>query len=83
MKGRLYLVEHYESEAGGPYKDSQTRARRIFVLSLQGDTLQVYPIPIREGSRFSGSLVCFDGKLLVPYIDSSRARFEIVALLGA
>ena len=83
MKDRLYLVEHYESEADGPYKDSQARARRIFVLSLQGDTLQVYPLPIREGSRFSGSLVCFDGKLLVPYIDSSRARFEIVALLGA
>ena len=83
MQDRRYLVEDYESEAYGPYKDCQTRARRIFVLSLRGDTLQVYQIPIREGSRFSGSLVCFDGKLLVPYIDSSRECFDIVALLGA
>ena len=89
MKDRLYLVENYNLEEDGPYEDRQARGRRIFVLSLQGDTLQVYPIPACEGcegNRFSshcGSLVCFDGKLLVPYTDSSHTRFEMVALLGA
>ena len=94
MKDRLYLVEHYESEAGGPYKDSQTRARRIFVLSLQGETLQVYPIPARQWNSFStGELFCFDGKLLVPIGDYAGRDYdhrmcdyehlEIVALLGA
>ena len=90
MKDRLYLVESYNPEEDGPYEDRQTRGRRIFVLSLQGDTLQVYAIPAREGcegNRFNanlGSLVCFDGKLLVPYSDCySHVHFEIVALLGA
>ena len=92
MKDRLYLVESYNPEEDGPYEDRQTRGRRIFALSLQGDTLQVYAIPAREGcegNRFNanlGSLVCFDGKLLVPYSDCycySHVHFEIVALLGA
>ena len=75
IKDRLYLVEshinenHYiRSETYGPLPDDrQTRGRRIFVLSLQGDTLQVYPIPSRTRNSFSsGDLFCFDGKLLVP-----------------
>jgi hypothetical protein len=51
---------------------------------LQGDTLQVYPVPA-GGIRFSGSPLYFDGKLLVSYvyIDRSRARSAIVALRGA
>ena len=86
MKDRMYLVENYDLKEDGPYEDRQTRGRRIFVLSLQGDTLQAYPIPAREGyegNHFSvqnGSLVCFDGKLLVPYADNSRTRLEMVAL---
>ena len=88
MKDRMYLVENYDLKEDGPYEDRQARGRRIFVLSLQGDTLQVYPIPAREGcegNRFSlengcPRLVCFDGKLLVPYADNSHTRFEMVAL---
>ena len=73
IKDRLYLVEsHTHSGQFGPfgpspYEDNkQTRGRRIFVLSLQGETLQVYPIPARNWSSFSrGDLCCFDGKLLM------------------
>ena len=74
IKDRLYLVEsHTNSGQFGPspYEDNtQTRGRRIFVLSLQGETLQVYPIPARQWNSFStGELFCFDGKLLVPIGD--------------
>ena len=67
-----------------PYEDKQTRGRRIFVLSLQGDTLQVYPVPTRQSwdSFSSGNLFCFDGKLLVPMVGYVHDTFEIVALLG-
>ena len=84
VKDRLYLVESCFVDAYGPYEDRQVLGRRICVLSLQGDTLQVYPVPA-EGVRFSGSPVYFDGKLLVSYvyIDRSRARSAIVALRGA
>ena len=37
------------------------RGHRIFVLSLQGEALQVFTHP--ESKAF-GSLCCFDGKLL-------------------
>ena len=102
IKDRLYLVEsHTNSGQFGPfgpspYEDNkQTRGRRIFVLSLQGETLQVYPIPARQWNRFStGELFCFDGKLLVPIGDyegdgegeqlmCDYTHLEIVALLGA
>ena len=72
MKDRLYLVEKhkhisYPREYGpSPYTDKQTRGRRIFILSLQGETLQVCPIPARNWSSFSrGDPCCFDDKLLV------------------
>ena len=103
IKDRLYLVESHtnmtdsgQSGAFGPspYEDNE-RGRRIFVLSLQGETLQVYPIPARQWNRFStGELFCFDGKLLVPIGDyegdgegeqlmCDYTHLEIVALLGA
>ena len=70
MKDRLYLVEKrpYPREYGpSPYEDKQIPGRRIFVLSLQGETLQVYPVPAHNPNSFSrGDLCCFDGKLLVP-----------------
>ena len=39
--------------------------KRIFVLSLQGDTLQVYTHPV-VGQLFDSRPCCFDGKLLAP-----------------
>merc|ERR1712166_826640 len=70
MKDRLYLVEKrpYPREYGpSPYEDKHIPGRRIFVLSLQGETLQVYPIPARKPNSSScGNLFSFDGKLLVP-----------------
>ena len=41
------------------------QGRRIFVLSLQGDTLQVYTHP-DEGQTVKNSLCYFEGKLLAP-----------------
>ena len=88
MKDRLYLVERMGMEEpatamfrkGRTYEDIQTCGRRIFLLSMQGDTLQVYPIPARKRNSFSsGDLCCFDGKLLVP-MQNSDDPLDIVAL---
>ena len=51
------------------------------MLSLQGETLQVYTHPV-EGQVFK-SLCCFDSKLLAPVRDR-RSSFpkEVVALRG-
>ena len=56
---------------------------RIFVLSLQGDTLQVYTHPV-EGQIFN-HLCCFDGKLLAPVRDRRVQGItkEVVALCVA
>ena len=56
------------------------RGRRIFVLSLQGDTLQVYTNPV-EGQTFSGGdLCCFDGKLLAPVRDETAVFVGLMAM---
>ena len=83
VKDRLYLVEEADEE-----KDEEGEliqplcSRRIFVLSLQGDRLQVYTNP-DEGQFFGDFLCCFDGKLLAPV---RRGRFgafnEMLALCG-
>ena len=58
VRGRLYLIELDEADG------DQLCGRRIFVLSPQGDTLQVFMHP--EGLLFDR--ICgFDGKLLVTY----------------
>ena len=62
------------------------QGRRIFVLSLQGETLQVYTLPVRpqiEGPIFHGTLCCFDGKLLAP-VRAWLSSFvgAVVALCG-
>ena len=54
-KDRLYLVERSH---GTP-----SQGRRIFVLSLQGVTLQVVTNPIEPTATFT-SICCFDRKLL-------------------
>ena len=87
MKDRLYLVEAVDTE-----KDDEgelinpLQGGRIFVLSLHGETLQVYTHPV-EGQIFNG-LCCFDGKLLAPVQDRSHLGIpyprtkEVVALCG-
>ena len=62
VKDRLYLYEAWDEAADEEREPiNPLQGRRIFVLSLQGDTLQVYTNPI-EG-QFDG-LCCFDKKLL-------------------
>ena len=51
-------------------KDEQ--GRRIFVLSLQGETLQVYTNSV-EGQFFDDALCYFDGKLLAPFFHKACA----------
>ena len=84
VKDRLYLVEAFDydkDEEGNPINPLQ--GRRIFVLSLQGDTLQVYTHPV-EGQTFTPFRICyFDGKLLAPVADARDRLIGVVALLGA
>ena len=83
VKDRLYLIEAADDE-----EDEEGElinplcGRRIFVLSLQGDVLQVYTHPV-EGQIFNG-LCCFDGKLLAPVRDRRVQGItkEVVALCG-
>ena len=80
MKDRLYLVEedNYEEDEEGK-RIYPLQGRRIFVLSLQGDTLQVYTHQT-EGQLFDG-LCCFDGKLLAP-VRNRRSDHYVMALWG-
>ena len=76
VKDRFYLLEAPLERAGDAASDeahllNPLQGRRIFVLSLQGDTLQVYthPAPLRPPGPFVEPLtfrnICyFDGKLL-------------------
>ena len=83
VKDRLYLLEQCDDDEDeeGNFIYPQP-GRRIFVLFLQGDTLQVYTHPV-EGQAFSDGLCCFDGKLLAPVRDRrSRIVKEVVALCG-
>ena len=54
--------------------------RRIFVLSLQGETLEVYTHPV-EGQYFS-TLCYFDGKLLALLVKKESSRWALVPALG-
>ena len=78
---RLYLLEVHAAEGGlQEGVNAPKLSRRIFVLTPQGETLQVYPIPARQWNSFSsGDLFCFDGKLLVP-MQNSDDPLDIVAL---
>ena len=63
-KDRLYLVEAYEdTTALSPYPNWR---RRILVLSLQGEILQVVTHPTEPTAVFH-SICCFDDKLLASY----------------
>ena len=65
VKDRLYLVEDAADYNEEGNRINTLQGRRIFVLSLLGETLQVYTHP-DEGQTFSDVLCCFDGKLLAP-----------------
>ena len=75
-KDRLYLVE-----------EEDELERRILVLSLQGDILQVVMHPTEPTAEFT-SICCFDHKLLTRYhyvIESAGTRttqYGILALQG-
>jgi hypothetical protein len=73
-KDRLYLVEddpeeeyHEGDEDGEPVEPAfPLQGRRILVLSLQGDILQVVTHPTEPTATFQ-SICCFDHKLLATY----------------
>ena len=84
VKDRLYLVENANDEGEEGEHFDPLHGRRIFVLSLQGDTLQAYTNSV-EGQFFDDSLCYFDGKLLVPVFRRlwhSDAVEGVVALCG-
>lgn len=68
-KDRLYLVEEVNTSSNCVYMDC---GKRIFVLSLKGETLQVLPVApsptIAAEIKWYFLIMprCFDGKLLVP-----------------
>ena len=72
VKDRLYLVEQYID--GDEAYESQ--GRRILVLSLQGDILQVVTSPVAFQS-----ICCFDHKLLASFTNGVDAR-GMIALQG-
>jgi hypothetical protein len=70
VKDRLYLIERVEDEEdedGEPVEPaSPLQGRRILVLSLQGDILQVVTHPTEPTAMFQ-RICCFGRKLLVSY----------------
>ena len=83
MKDRLYLLEEYydedEDEEGELINPLQ--GRRIFVLSLHGETLQVYTHRV-DGQFFDDVVCCLDGTLLVSVVDHARVVVGVVAMEG-
>ena len=75
-KDRLYLVE-VDSDCDDTALPVQ--GRRIFVLSLQGDILQVWTHPTEPTATFE-SMCCFDRKLLATYYTENESR--VLALQG-
>ena len=69
-KDRLYLVEGDHGEEDDDGDEGNTAApvqgRRVLVLSLQGDILQVVTHPTEPTAIFT-SICCFDDTLLASY----------------
>jgi len=92
-KDRLYLVErdpemedHEGDEDGESAKPAfPLQKRRIFVLSLQGDILQVVTHPTEPTAKFRW-ICCFDRKLLASYtysiVDSAGTRRRKCGMLA-
>ena len=78
--------EDGESAVRGPCVPFARQGRRILVLSLQGDILQVVTHPTEPTAKFT-SICCFDRKLLARYtVDSagevSAQGYGMFALRG-
>ena len=67
-KDRLYLLERYDEgeDEGDGDTTVPVQGRRILVLSLQGDILQVVTHPTEPKATFL-SICCFGDKLLARY----------------
>ena len=84
-KDRLYLIERDPEEEDDADDDDDDedadttedtnplQGRRLLVLSLQGDILQVVTNPIEPTAHFT-SICCFDGKLLAGYYKENADR---------
>ena len=85
MKDRLYLVERDPSEDAEGDEDTADpmQGRRVLVLSLQGDILQVVTHPTEPTAIFT-AICCSDHKLLASYnyTKSAATRSWIIALQG-
>jgi hypothetical protein len=74
VKDRLYLIEAEDEEDGESAEPAfSLQGRRILVLSLQGDILQVVTHPTEPTAKFT-SICCFDRKLLARYIVDSAGE---------
>ena len=60
--------------------EGELASRRIIVLSLQGETLEVYTHPV-EGQYFSG-LCYFDGKLLALLVKREKLRWDFADIVS-
>jgi len=91
-KDRLYLVEEEYMRGDDEEDDDDDPAaplqgRRILVLSLQGDVLQVVTHP-SEPTAFFISVCCFDRRLLASFVTTSESagirtrKYGMLALRG-
>ena len=86
-RDRLYIVEQDNEDEDDQDADGDITApvqgRRIVVLSLQGDILQVLHHAAEPGTQFA-SICCFGRKLLVSYTWSklNMRRSGMLALQG-
>ena len=94
VEDRLYLVEQDDEDYDEEDEDEEVAfynlhaGRRIFVLSLLGETLQVYTHPFegQHEGQFSDALCYFDGRLLAPmasFEGHSDVTTSVVAFRGA
>ena len=86
-KDRLYLLEAEgckEEEEDDGDTTAPVQGRRIIVLSLQGDILQVVTHPTKPTAEFA-SICCFGDKLLASYYyctESAGTRFTVKGVLA-
>eukprot|EP00964_Phaeocystis_antarctica_P095150 scaffold61708_cov60-Phaeocystis_antarctica.AAC.2 len=79
-RDRLYLIEReYNGDGGGDDDDDgdPLQGRRLLVLSLQGDILQVITNPTDPTAMFT-SICCFDRKLLASYRYRDNTETNII-----
>jgi hypothetical protein len=86
--GRLYLVEEADFDTGDPDLDEEEEmeyeqlARRIFVLTPEGDTLQIYKLADKD--RHIENIAILDRRLIVfTNDDAAHGNRQAFALKGA